>query len=376
MINYNRACVTGSELELITEVLKSGKMAGGGYFNKKCEFWFEEHLGCERCLLTPSCTAALEMVAILINIQPGDEVIMPSFTFVSTANAFVIRGAKVVFVDIEPMTMNMDVSLVEVAITNKTKAIVAVHYAGVSCDMEKLMTIAKRHSLYVVEDAAQAMGSSYKDLPVGRFGHLATFSFHASKNITSGGEGGALIINDEALIERAEIIQEKGTDRTKFSRGMVKKYSWIDIGSSYLMSEIQAAYLYAQLSQLDKITDDRLDTWSAYYSCLSKMVDRFSLELPEIPANCKINGHIFYVKLIDATEREKFLKISDKRKLGFNFHYVPLHNSKAGLKYGRFEGRDVFTSKDSERLVRFPIWYGMPKSISQKVIKNFVTNLA
>jgi dTDP-4-amino-4,6-dideoxygalactose transaminase len=306
----------------------------------------------------------------LLDIQPGDEVIMPSFTFVSTANAFVLRGAKIVFVDVRPDTMNMDEKLIEAAITPKTRAIAPVHYAGVACEMETIMDIANRHGLFVIEDAAQGMMSTYKNRPLGTFGQMAAYSFHETKNFTSGGEGGLLIINDERYIQRAEIVREKGTNRSLFFRGMVDKYSWVDVGSSYLPSEIQAAYLWGQLEWADKITQSRLVTWNRYYEELSALAQAGRIELPEIPADCKHNGHMFYLKAKNLEERTALLAHLKADDIHAVFHYVPLHSAPAGLRFSRFHGEDVFTTKESERLVRLPLWYGLDELMHARIISS------
>jgi dTDP-4-amino-4,6-dideoxygalactose transaminase len=312
------------------------------------------------------------MAAMLLDIQPGDEVIMPSFTFVSTANAFVLRGAKIVFVDIRPDTMNIDEKLIEAAITSKTKAIVPVHYAGVGCEMDTIMDIAKRHGLYVIEDAAQGMMSTYKGIALGTFGQMAAYSFHETKNFTSGGEGGLLIINDEQYIQRAEIIREKGTNRSLFFRGMVDKYSWVDVGSSYLPSEIQAAYLWGQLEWADKILQNRLAIWNDYYVALSDLAQRRLIELPTIPADCQHNGHMFYLKAKDLEERSALLAHLKADDILAVFHYIPLHSAPAGLRFSRFHGEDEFTTKESERLIRLPIWYGMNKQIGENIVQSLL----
>jgi len=368
MIPFNKPPKTGNEEKYILEAVKSTKISGDGFFGQKCQAWFEESLGCPKTLLTPSCTAALEMAAILLDIQPGDEVIMPSYTFVSTANAFVLRGAKIVFLDIRPDTMNIDETLIEAAITPKTKAIVPVHYAGVSCEMDVIMDIASRYNLFVVEDAAQGMMSTYKGKALGTIGHLGTYSFHETKNYTSGGEGGLLVINDENLSERAEVVREKGTNRSRFFRGQVDKYTWVDIGSSYLLSDLQAAYLWGQLEKSSEINIDRLETWHAYYEAFEPLAKQGLLEVPFTPVDCKHNGHLFYLKLKDLEQRAKFidsLKIKDVLTV---FHYVPLHTSPAGLKFGKLNGKDVFTTNESERLVRLPLFYGLTQEQQEKVI--------
>ncbi|MFC1546045.1 dTDP-4-amino-4,6-dideoxygalactose transaminase, partial [Pseudomonadota bacterium] len=350
MIPFNKPCFIGDELQFIQEAIEEGSLAGNGPFNQKCQEWFENRLSAESCLLTPSCTAALEMAAILIDVQPGDEVIMPSYTFVSTANAFVLRGAKIIFIDIRPDTMNMNETLIEAAITEKTKAIVPVHYAGVACEMDIIMEIANRYGLYVVEDAAQAMMSTYKGMPVGTHGHLAAYSFHETKNYTSGGEGGLLIINDKKFADRAEIIREKGTNRSQFFRGMIDKYSWVDIGSSYLMNDVSAAYLWGQLEHADVINENRLISWNAYYAGLKELEAKGSIKLPNIPDNCTHNGHMFYIKVEDLNVRTKLLGYLVQNNVYATFHYVPLHSAPAGLNFGRFNNIDECTTKESEKL--------------------------
>lgn len=370
MISFNLPPYTGNEDQYVLAAMRSDKMSGDGKFGHQCQTWFQEKLGCKKSLLTPSCTQALDMAAILLDIQPGDEVIMPSFTFVSTANAFVLRGAKIVFVDIRPDTMNMDEKLIEAAITPKTRAIAPVHYAGVACEMETIMDIANRHGLFVIEDAAQGMMSTYKNRSLGTFGQMAAYSFHETKNFTSGGEGGLLIINDERYIQRAEIVREKGTNRSLFFRGMVDKYSWVDIGSSYLPSEIQAAYLWGQLEWADQITQNRLATWNHYYEELSELAQTGRIDLPVIPADCQHNGHMFYLKAKDLEERTDLLAHLKADDIYAVFHYVPLHSAPAGLRFSRFHGEDVFTTKESERLVRLPIWYGMNEATRAHIVKS------
>jgi dTDP-4-amino-4,6-dideoxygalactose transaminase len=367
-IPFNCPPHTGNEDHYVLDAMKSNKISGDGKFGQQCQAWFEKQLLCPKTLLTPSCTQALEMAAILIDIQPGDEVIMPSYTFVSTANAFVLRGAKIVFVDIRPDTMNMDETLIEAAITPRTKAIVPVHYAGVSCEMDVINDIARRHDLFVIEDAAQGMMSFYKGRPLGALGHLAAYSFHETKNFTSGGEGGLLIINDEHFIHRAEIIREKGTNRSQFFRGMVDKYTWIDLGSSYLPSEIQAAYLWGQLEEADLITANRLATWNAYRDAFADLASAGKVELPSIPENCIHNGHMFYLKCRDLDERAALLAQMKANDILAVFHYVPLHSAPAGLQFGRFHGEDRYTTSESERMIRLPLWYGMTNETRQRVV--------
>lgn len=375
MIPFNLPPYTGDEDQFVLAAMRSSKMCGDGPFGLKCQNWFEQHLGSLKTLLTPSCTHALEMAAILIDIQPGDEVIMPSYTFVSTANPFVLRGAKIVFVDIRPDTMNIDETLIEAAITPKTKAIVPVHYAGVSCEMDAIMHIADKYSLYVVEDAAQAFYSKYKGLPVGTRGHLAAFSFHETKNITSGGEGGLLVINDERFVHRAEIIREKGTNRSQFFRGVVDKYTWVDVGSSYLPSEIQAAFLFAQLTNAEVIQSSRMKIWNYYNDRLVTLIQRGLVELPTIPASCTNNAHMFYIKVKDIEQRTVLLDYLKAAGILAVFHYVPLHSAVAGERFGSFHGSDVYTTRDSERLIRLPLYYSLSKEqqflITEKILEFF-----
>ena len=369
MISFNKPPHTGNEDQYVLKAMQSIKLSGNGYYTHKCHEWFLQRLNCDKVLLTPSCTHALEMAAILIDIKPGDEVIMPSYTFVSTANAFVLRGAKIIFVDIRPDTMNINETLIESAITPNTKAIVPVHYAGVACEMDTIMDIANRHNLFVIEDAAQGMMSSYKGKPLGSIGHLGTYSFHETKNYTSGGEGGLLIINDKSFNERAEIIWEKGTNRSQFFRGMVDKYSWIDIGSSFLPSELQAAYLWGQLEMAEIIHENRLTTWDQYHLGLMPYEDKIKLTLPTIPINCTHNSHMFYLKLTNLVQRTECLAYLKTNKIESTFHYVPLHNAPAGKKYGRFFGNDVFTTSESEKLIRLPMFFGIKENEIKETIK-------
>lgn len=358
MICFNKAPYMGREEQYIKEVILSGKLCGDGSFTKRCHTLLERMTKAKKALLTTSCTHAIEMAALLADIRPGDEVIMPSYTFVSTADAFVLRGATVVFTDIRPDTMNMDEKLLEAAITSKTKAIVPVHYAGVGCEMDVIMDIANRYRLYVVEDAAQGICSTYKGRPLGTIGNFGCYSFHETKNISMG-EGGALLIREEKDIERAEIIREKGTDRSRFFRGEIGKYTWVDAGSSYLPSELNAAYLYAQLEMVDRIIEDRMHTWQVYRDNLREIAEEGYIELPHIPDECTHNAHMFYIKTKDIQERTRLLAFLKERGVGAVFHYIPLHTSAAGRKYGRFSGEDVFTTKESERLLRLPLYYGM-----------------
>ena len=368
MIPFNIPPLIGNEKQYVLEAMASPKISGDGFFGLKCQSWFQEKLGCPKSLLTPSCTHALEMAALLIDIKLGDEVIMPSYTFVSTANAFVLRGAKIVFIDVNPDTMNLDENLIETAITPRTKAIVAVHYAGVACEMDTINAIARRHNLFVIEDAAQGMMSTYKGKPLGTLGHLGTYSFHETKNFTSGGEGGLLIINDPQFIQRAEVIREKGTNRSQFFRGMVDKYTWVDVGSSYLPSELQAAFLWGQLEVAEAVTKDRLATWGAYFSGFSELVTAGKITLPVIPEGCCHNGHMFYLKCADLSERTALINHMKKLEIMTVFHYVPLHTSPAGMQFGRFHGEDRYTTREGERLVRLPLWYSMSKSVQERVI--------
>ncbi|MHA2705648.1 dTDP-4-amino-4,6-dideoxygalactose transaminase [Vibrio owensii] len=359
MIEFNRKPYTGNEDQYIQEVMQKHSICGDGEFTKKCHEWFQNHLGCERSLLTPSCTHALELAALLIDVKPGDEVIMPSYTFVSTANAFVLRGAKIVFVDIRPDTMNIDEMLIEQAITDKTVAIVPVHYAGVACEMDTIMAIAQKHQLFVIEDAAQGVMSSYKGRPLGTIGDIGAFSFHDTKNYTSGGEGGLLVVNNPKFVERSEILREKGTDRSKFKRGMVDKYTWIDLGSSLLPSELQAAYLWGQMEVAEKINENRLASWNRYYKLLSELSQQGKIALPSMPEGCQHNAHMFYIKVADIEERTDLINFLKQKEIISVFHYVPLHSAPAGERFSRFSGEDNFTTQESEKIIRLPLWYGM-----------------
>lgn len=358
MINFNVPPVVGKEEEYIKRAIENRKICGDGEFTKKCSLWLEERTGTAKALLTTSCTHATEMAAILADIQPGDEVIMPSYTFVSTADAFVLRGAKVIFVDIRPDTMNIDENLIEDAITDKTKAIVPVHYAGVSCEMDTICDIARRHDLTVIEDAAQGVLSTYKGKQLGTIGDFGCYSFHETKNYSMG-EGGALLLKNEKDIERAEIVREKGTNRSKFFRGQIDKYTWVDAGSSYLPSELNVAYLWAQLEMADKIFEDRMRSWNLYYEILKDLEDRGLVELPVIPEECTHNAHMFYLKARDLEERTALIEFLKERGISAVFHYIPLHTAPAGVKYGLFHGEDKYTTKESERLVRLPLYYGL-----------------
>lgn len=358
MIPFNRAVYLPDAFEYVKDTVQTGLIAGDGKYTRLCSAWMEERFNARKVLMTTSCTAALEMSAILLGIQAGDEVIMPSYTFVSTANAFVMRGAKIVFVDIRPDTMNIDEKLIEQAVTERTRAIVVVHYAGVACEMDSILDIARKYDIPVVEDAAQGVMSSYKGRALGTIGDLGCYSFHETKNYTMG-EGGALVINNEKYLERAEIIREKGTNRARFFRGEVDKYSWVDIGSSYLPSEFNVAYLYGQLLAADEINNNRLESWNAYMDGLKKYEDGGYIELPGVPADCVHNAHLFRIKLPDLNNRTRFIQYMKSQGIGCVFHYVPLHSSEGGLKYSRFSGEDTYTTKESERLVRLPMFYNL-----------------
>lgn len=358
MINFNKPPLVGKENEYIAQAIASNKICGDGKFTKMCNRWIEEKTGTARALLTTSCTQALELAAILVDIKEGDEVILPSFTFVSTANAFVMRGAKLVFVDIRPDTKNIDEKLIEDAITDKTRAIVPVHYAGVGCEMDTILKIAADHNLIVVEDAAQGVMSTYKGRALGSMGDFGCFSFHETKNYSMG-EGGAILIKDEAKAEEAEIVREKGTDRSRFLRGQVDKYSWVMMGSSYLPSDMNAAFLWAQFEVADKVNDARLNVWNTYYEELKPLADAGHIELPVIPDGCEHNAHMFYIMTKDIEERGRLIRHLRDMEIQAVFHYVPLHSAKAGLKYGRFHGKDRYTTNVSERLLRLPMYYGL-----------------
>jgi len=370
MVPFNKPPYLSNEKEYVFNAMQQEKISGDGNYTKKCQKWFETHTQTKLALLTPSCTHALEMAALLLDLKEGDEVIMPSYTFVSTANAFALRGAKVVFVDIRPDTMNIDETKIEAALSPKTKAIVVVHYAGVACEMDTIMTLAEKHKLFVVEDAAQAMMSTYKGKTLGTIGDLGTYSFHETKNYTSGGEGGVLLVNNEKFKDRAEIIREKGTNRKQFFRGLIDKYSWVDLGSSYLPSELQAAYLYAQLEKAEHINQKRLELWHYYYEQLAPLQEQKKLELPTIPKECAHNAHMFYVKVKDLKERTELLEFLNKNDVMAVFHYVPLHSSKAGERYTKFVGEDRYTTKESERLVRLPMYYGLLRQDQKKVVQS------
>ncbi len=357
-IKFNVPPYVDKAADYIQECVKNQKICGDGEYTKKCNAWIEERTGTGKCLLTTSCTHATELAALLCDIQPGDEVIMPSYTFVSTADAFVLRGAIPVFVDIRPDTMNIDETLIEDAITEKTKAIVPVHYAGVACEMDTIMDIAKRHHLKVVEDAAQGVMAFYKGKALGTIGDFGAYSFHETKNYSMG-EGGALLIRDKKDVEAAEIIREKGTNRSKFFRGQIDKYTWVNYGSSYLPSDMNAAYLYAQLEIADEINEARLACWNRYYEQLLPLKEAGKIELPTVPDGCVHNAHMFYIKARDLEQRTRFISYMKENGVLTVFHYIPLHTSPAGQKFGRFHGEDRYTTRESERLVRLPMYYGL-----------------
>lgn len=367
MIPFNVPPYVGTELKYVKQAVENHKICGDGHFTKKCHTWLEENLPCQKALLTTSGTTALEMAAILCDLQPGDEVILPSFTFSTTATAFVLVGAKLVFVDVRPDTMNIDENKIEAAITDKTRVIVPVHYAGVACEMDTIMDIAKRHNLKVVEDAAQGVMSSYKGKALGTIGDFGCFSFHETKNYSMG-EGGALIINNEEYNDRAEIIREKGTNRSRFFRGQVDKYTWVDYGSSYLPSDMNAAYLWGQLEVADEINDNRLASWHTYYDAFKELEEKGLVKLPTIPEECVHNAHMFYLKCRSLEERTEFISFLKENDIVPTFHYIPLHSSPAGMRFGRFDGEDEVTTSESEKLVRLPMYYNMKDSDISKVI--------
>ncbi len=366
MITFNRPPYVETAMDYIQECVKNQKICGDGAYTKKCNQWIEDRTGTAKCLLTTSCTHATEMAALLCDIKPGDEIIMPAYTFVSTADAFVLRGGVPVFVDIRPDTMNIDEKLIEAAITERTKAIVPVHYAGVACEMDTIMDIAARHHLMVIEDAAQGILSLYKGKPLGTFGDFGCFSFHETKNYSMG-EGGALLIREERYVEEAEVIREKGTNRSKYFRGQIDKYTWVNFGSSYLPSDMNAAYLYAQLEIADKINDARLVLWNRYRENLLPLAQAGKIELPVVPEGCTHNAHMFYIKAKDLEERTAFISYLKENDIMSVFHYIPLHTAPAGLKFGRFHGEDVYTTSQSERLARLPLYYGLTVSQVDKI---------
>lgn len=368
MINFNIPSYIGTEMQYIQKAMESHKICGDGQFTKRCNAWMEELFHAQKVLLTTSGSTALDMAALLCGIRPGDEVILPSYTFSSTANAFVLVGAKLVFVDIRPDTMNIDETKIEAAITDRTRVIVPVHYAGVACEMDTIMNIAKRHGLLVVEDAAQGVMSTYKGRAQGTIGDFGCYSFHETKNYSMG-EGGALVINNPAYNEQAEILREKGTNRAKFFRGQVDKYNWVDFGDSYLPSELNAAYLWAQLEQADEINRDRLATWQAYWNAFQPLYLAGKASLPVVPEGCQHNAHMFYLKLRDLQERTAFIDHMKARGVQCVFRYIPLHSAPAGLKFGRFHGEDRYTTAESDRLVRLPMYYGMSEEDREMVIE-------
>lgn len=367
-IPFNRPYMTGKELYYIAEAHFNGALAGDGPFTRRCHAWLKERTGCSKALLTHSCTAALEMTALLLDIQPGDEIIMPSYTFVSTANAFVLRGGVPVFVDIRDDTLNLDERLIEPAITPRTKAIVPVHYAGVACEMDTIMSIARQHDLKVVEDAAQGVMASYKGRALGSIGDLGAYSFHETKNVTSG-EGGALLVNDQNLAQRAEIIREKGTDRSRFFRGEVDKYTWQEVGSSFLPGELSAAFLWAQLEEADRITTERLVSWQRYHELMEPLERQGLLRRPIVPADCQHNAHMYYVLLPPEIDRQKVLSELKENDIFSVFHYIPLHSAPAGQRYGRVHGELGNTVRQSERLVRLPLWIGLSFEQQARIVE-------
>ena len=368
MIPFNVPPCTGNEMKYIGEAVASHKICGDGQFTKKCSAWMEERFNAHKVLLTTSGTTALDMASLLCELQPGDEVILPSFTFSSTANAFVNYGAKLVFVDIRPDTMNIDETKIEAAITDRTKAIAVMHYAGVACEMDTIMAIARKHRLLVIEDAAQAVMSSYKGKALGTIGDFGCYSFHETKNYSMG-EGGAILINTPEYVERAEILREKGTDRARFFRGQVDKYTWVDLGDSFLPSELNAAYLWAQLEMADEINEDRLSSWKSYYDAFADLEKRGLVTLPAVPEGCVHNAHMFYLKCRDLEERTALIAFLKARDILAVFHYVPLHSAPAGLRFGRFSGEDVYTTREADRLVRLPLYYGLTADDQAKVIR-------
>ena len=368
MIEFNVPPIIGTEDKYVKKAIENHKICGDGEFTKKCSKWIENRFNAREALLTTSCSSALEMSALLIDIKPGDEVIMPSYTFVSTANAFVLRGAKIVFVDIRPDTMNIDEKLIEDAITEKTKAIVPVHYAGVGCEMDTIMEIAKKHDLKVIEDAAQGVMAKYKDRYLGTIGDIGCYSFHETKNYSMG-EGGAILFKDNRFTELAEIIREKGTNRSQFFRGQIDKYTWVEYGSSYLPSDINAAYLWAELEKADEINNNRLSTWRYYNENLKELEDNGFIKRPFIPEECTHNAHMYYIKTKDVEERTKLINFLKQNGVETVFHYVPLHTAPAGKKYGRFHGEDKYTTKESERLLRLPMYYGLKNEDKEKIVQ-------
>jgi dTDP-4-amino-4,6-dideoxygalactose transaminase len=369
MIPFNSPALVGTENEAISQSLQTGVIAGDGPFSQKCQEWFRDELGCSLALLTPSCTHSLEMAALLLDLKPGDEVIMPSYTFVSTANAFALRGGKVVFVDIRPDTMNIDETLIEDAVSSRTRAIVPVHYGGVACDMEAICAIAKKSDLVVIEDAAQCFMATYRGRALGTIGEIGAFSFHETKNITSAGEGGLTILNDPNFAMRAEVIREKGTDRSQFFRGQVDKYSWVDIGSSYLMNDVSAAYLWAQIQGRQQIYERRMRIHDSYREALEPLVEEGRIDVQRHPQETSHNAHMYYIKLEDLAQRSRFIGFMKARDILTPFHYVPLHSAQAGQTFGRFHGQDRHTTRESERLVRLPLYFNMTDDQQAQVIE-------
>lgn len=369
MIDFNVPAFVGDEIEYIKQAIEAHKICGDGMFTKKCNRWLEERFHAQKVLLTTSGTTALDMAMLLCDIQPGDEVILPSYTFSSTATSAVLAGAKLVFVDVRPDTMNIDETKIEAAITEKTKVLMVVHYAGVACEMDTIMAIAKKYNLKVVEDAAQGVMSKYKGRYLGTIGDFGCYSFHETKNYSMG-EGGAIIINDAKYNEKAEILREKGTNRSKFFRGQVDKYTWVDFGDSYLPSDINAAYLWAQLRKADEINEGRLKCWNYYYNALQPLAKKGKVELPVVPNECVHNAHMFYIKCRDLEERTEFISFMKSKQIYCVFHYIPLHSAPAGVKFGRFCGKDEFTTAESERLVRLPLYYGLTVEECREVVKN------
>lgn len=367
MINFNVPPYTGKEMEYIKQAVENQKICGDGPFTKKCNEWIEKKTGTAKCLLTPSCTQATELAALLADIKEGDEIIMPAYTFVSTADAFVLRGAKPVFVDIRPDTMNIDETKIEAAITDRTRAIVPVHYAGVACEMDTIMDIANRHHLFVIEDAAQGIMASYKGKALGAIGDFGCYSFHETKNLSMG-EGGAILIKDAKYIEDAEIIREKGTNRSKYFRGQIDKYTWVNYGSSYLPSDMNAAYLWAQLELAQKITDVRLARWNQYNELLQPLKQRGILELPTVPEGCIHNAHMYYIKTKNIEERTRLIDFLKENGILAVFHYIPLHTAPAGIRFGEFRGEDVYTTRESERLLRLPMFYTLTEAEVEYIV--------
>ena len=371
MINFNKPPYIGEELDNIKQAVENLKICGDGPFTKKCNIWLEERFHAQKVLLTTSGTTALDMAMLLCDLKPGDEVILPSYTFSSTATSAVLAGAKLVFVDIRPDTMNIDENKIEAAITERTRVIVPVHYAGISCEMDKIMEIARKYNLKVIEDAAQGVMSTYKGKALGTIGDFGCYSFHETKNYSMG-EGGALVINNPIYNEKAEILREKGTDRAKFFRGQVDKYTWVDFGDSYLPSELNAAYLWAQLQNADRINENRLKSWNTYRNAFEELAEAGKIEIPYIPEGCVHNAHMFYIKLRNLEERTRYIAYMKEREIQTVFHYVPLHSAPAGVKFGRFSGEDEYTTKESERLVRLPLYYGLKKEDIERTIQDTI----